>query len=403
MSAIADTRGVTDSEKVSKQYLSTVPYISISNLCFGKNVKENVPDKTLGWKVPDKTIGRKVPADKRLVKEAQRSTLLANSITLKTNTVDKVEFTALQNKAKQSVVNKILKPAKNKRPKTVVAKNKKKAVTVKPKAKRQTGINKITNKQRPVPAWVALGDFRSTTRTALLSILGMTATAIDVMSKVLEGSISHTITSPINTVETVQWSSLSKAKQTTINILLHKVNQTLPNTVMANNSEKAAPVQARKERPSGAKKKTKKKKTTPTVMAVPGINNIQEPIVERSIIQLCGCRHGDLNAMKCFTKAEVAFYIQPRKFLEGRGCLDCNDAVRTMTSTGTSQKAVVYFCDEGIKGFDAPHDNPMKSELTCALVLCPQCEAKRRITFEKESAGRPRSGRKRKKQQMGSP
>ncbi len=38
-------------------------------------------------------------------------------------------------------------------------------------------------------------------------------------------------------------------------------------------------MQARTERPSGAKKKTKKKKTTPTVMAVPGINNIQEPIV----------------------------------------------------------------------------------------------------------------------------
>jgi hypothetical protein len=176
MSAIADTRGVTDSEKVSKQYLSTVPYISKSNLCFGQNVKENVPDKTLGWKVP---------ADKRLVKEAQRTKLLANLITLKTNTVDKVVFTALQNKAKQSAVNKILKPVKNKRPKTVVAKKKKKAVTVKPKAKRQTGINKITNKQRPAPAWVALGDCRSTTRAALLSILGMTATTFGVMSKVL--------------------------------------------------------------------------------------------------------------------------------------------------------------------------------------------------------------------------
>ena len=173
MSAIADTRGVTDSEKVSKQYLSTVPYISKSNLCFGQNVKENVPDKTLGWKVP---------FDKRLVKEAQNCL----QIQLRSRqTLDKMEFTALQNKAKQSVVNKILKPAKNKRPKTVVAKNKKKAVTVKPKAKRQTGINKITNKQRPVPAWVALGDFRSTTRTALLSILGMTATTFGVMSKVL--------------------------------------------------------------------------------------------------------------------------------------------------------------------------------------------------------------------------
>jgi hypothetical protein len=59
------------------------------------------------------------------------------------------------------------------------------------------------------------------------------------------------------------------------------------------------------------------------------------------------------------------------------------------------QKAVVFYCDEGIKGFDAPDDDPMKAKLTCDLVLCPQCEAIRRIAFEVKNAGRRGGGRKR--------
>ena len=188
-----------------------------------------------------------------------------------------------------------------------------------------------------------------------------------------------------------------KLKQSAVTTLMKQVKKQGPTGVEINKAEptvkKTGKRKVVKAKDNG---KANKKNHQQAISTTP-------PTTSKTVIQLCGCRHGDLNAMKCFTKAEVAFYIRPRKFLEGRGCFDCNDAVDTMTSTGTSQKAVVYFCDEGIKGFDAPHDNPMTSELTCALVLCPQCEAKQRITFENESAGRPRSGRKRNRQQMGSP
>jgi hypothetical protein len=50
-----------------------------------------------------------------------------------------------------------------------------------------------------------------------------------------------------------------------------------------------------------------------------------------------------------------------------------------MKSNARGQHAVVYYCHEGIKGFDATDDDPMKSALTCDLILCPKCEAKRRI------------------------
>ena len=58
-----------------------------------------------------------------------------------------------------------------------------------------------------------------------------------------------------------------------------------------------------------------------------------------------------------------------------------------MNPTGPRQKEMVFYCDEGIKGFHAPEEDPMKGELTCDLVLCPQCEAKRRVRFEKEGRG----------------
>jgi hypothetical protein len=55
-----------------------------------------------------------------------------------------------------------------------------------------------------------------------------------------------------------------------------------------------------------------------------------------------------------------------------------------MESNAHGRRAVVYYCDEGIKGFVAPpDDDPMKSALTCDLNLCPKCEAKRRIEYNK--------------------
>jgi hypothetical protein len=93
-------------------------------------------------------------------------------------------------------------------------------------------------------------------------------------------------------------------------------------------------------------------------------SNTPAEVVMETAIRLCGCQQGDLSE---------------NKLMKGRSCLDCQLAVTSMESNACGQCAVVYYCNEGIKGFDAPDDDPMKSALTCDLILCPKCEAKRRI------------------------
>jgi hypothetical protein len=116
---------------------------------------------------------------------------------------------------------------------------------------------------------------------------------------------------------------------------------------------------------------------------------------------LCGCRYGDLSEVKSFAKAMATYYSRPNKFMEGRRCLDCQLAVTNMESNARGRRAVVYYCDEGIKGFDAPDNDPMKSALTCDLILCPKCEAKRRIEYNKVNSDRQSSGVKRSRRQTG--
>ncbi len=100
-----------------------------------------------------------------------------------------------------------------------------------------------------------------------------------------------------------------------------------------------------------------------------------------------GCRHGDLNAMKCMKKAEALHYIRPNKFLEDTGCLDCKKRVVDMQPAASNTRVVLYYCDQGIKGYDAPDNDEMKAELICNLVLGAQCEAVRRIAFDASSGG----------------
>jgi hypothetical protein len=72
-----------------------------------------------------------------------------------------------------------------------------------------------------------------------------------------------------------------------------------------------------------------------------------------------------------------------------------------MESNARGRRAVVYYCDEGIKGFNAPDDDPMKSALTCDLILCPKCEAKQRIEYNKLNLEGQSSGVKRSRRQTG--
>jgi hypothetical protein len=79
--------------------------------------------------------------------------------------------------------------------------------------------------------------------------------------------------------------------------------------------------------------------------------------------------------------------------------LDCKIAVTKMSCTGPRQKAVVFYCNSGNKGFAAPDSDPLKKELTCNLVLCPQCEAKRQIKYSRKESGHPGRGRKQTRRQ----
>jgi hypothetical protein len=115
-----------------------------------------------------------------------------------------------------------------------------------------------------------------------------------------------------------------------------------------------------------------------------------EQVRTAGTMHVSGCRHGDLNAMKSMAKAEALHYIRPNKFLVDKGCLDCEKMVVDMQPAASNQRIVLYYCDQGIKGYDAPDDDDMKLELVCNLVLCAQCEAVRRVAFEKSSEGQRR-------------
>jgi hypothetical protein len=187
------------------------------------------------------------------------------------------------------------------------------------------------------------------------------------------------------------------SKPTDVDTLMQQVHNQYQSTV-AKKTVKASVTKAKKPKKDTPKKAKQSQKTSrPTETVLQDIST-KCRIAVGSTVHKCGCRHGDLSALKSFERADAKFYLRPNKFLEGRSCLDCNQAVTNMTSNARSQPAVVYYCDEGIKGFDAPDDDPMKCALTCDLILCNKCEAKRRIEYNKADLGQQSNGNKRRRQ-----
>ena len=204
--------------------------------------------------------------------------------------------------------------------------------------------------------------------------------------------------SATNTVANwVEVNKLVKEKQAAVShIMLPTKKQAAKGTTEVSRiKKKSVKVAAKKKAKKTPKQVKAKHKATkdPPADALKTITNTYTAKVCRPI-QLCGCRHGDLSVLKSFVKAEATYYTRPNRYLEGKGCLDCKRAILDMKPATSRQKAVVFYCDEGIKGFDAPDDDPMKAQLTCNLVLCPQCEAIRRIAFERGNEGRRGGGRK---------
>mgnify|MGYP000576966796 FL=1 len=189
------------------------------------------------------------------------------------------------------------------------------------------------------------------------------------------------------------------SKQPAVTTMMQQVH----NQYQANLSTKSAKA---KTTNASKKRKAKPKKANENGTSQPGKAVLQDTtntpqVAKETAIGLCGCRHGDLGESKSFAKAMAVYYSRPNKFMEGRCCLDCQLAVPSMESNARGRRAVVYYCDEGIKGFDAPDDDPMKSELTCDLILCPKCEAKRRIEYNKVNSERQSGGVKRSRRQTG--
>ena len=189
------------------------------------------------------------------------------------------------------------------------------------------------------------------------------------------------------------------SKQSAVTTMMQQVH----NQYQANLSTKSAKA---KTTNASKKRKAKPKKANENGTSQPGKAVLQDTtntpqVAKETAIGLCGCRHGDLGEVKSFAKAMAVYYSRPNKFMEGRCCLDCQLAVPSMESNARGRRAVVYYCDEGIKGFDAPDDDPMKSELTCDLILCPKCEATRCIEYNRVNSERQSGGVKRSRRQTG--
>jgi hypothetical protein len=137
---------------------------------------------------------------------------------------------------------------------------------------------------------------------------------------------------------------------------------------LATKTAKAKTTNASKKRKAKPKKEKEKDTSRPAETVLQDTSNTPQ-VAKETAIRLCGCWHGDLSEVKSFAKAVATYYSRPNKFMEGRCCLDCRLAVPNMESNARGRRAVVYYCDEGIKGFDAPDDDPMKSALTCDLIL----------------------------------
>jgi hypothetical protein len=214
---------------------------------------------------------------------------------------------------------------------------------------------------------------------------------------------------PLVTVNPTMWvagQDRVKAKTTAISQMLASTNPTTksattpapkPASVKKKRLAKAKPPTTVVPKAVGVKKKRLAKAKSPKTLVIPSPSPDPTATTQSTegTINLCGCRHGDLEALKSLTKTETTYYTRPNRFLEGMACLDCKQAVVELLVSATNKTAVVFYCDEGIKGFAAPADDPMKAALVCDLVLCPPCEALRRMTFDANNHSRGGRGRNR--------
>lgn len=98
-----------------------------------------------------------------------------------------------------------------------------------------------------------------------------------------------------------------------------------------------------------------------------------------------GCVHGDVLEMKMMEPRHIKHYLKKGAFLEFASCAgDCTHTIRATHQA--SPKAKLYFCDETLKGFHAPEEDPLKADMECGLILCAPCRAIRAARYELANA-----------------
>jgi hypothetical protein len=204
--------------------------------------------------------------------------------------------------------------------------------------------------------------------------------------------LASTVPSPGADTNWITVALQKKSKQSAVTTRMQQVHNQYQTNVATKTAEARTP-KASKKRKAKSKKAKERDTRRPAETVLQDTSNTPEVVK--------GCRHRDVSEVKRFAKAMATYYSHPNKFMEGRCCLVCQLAVPNMESNARGRRAAVYYCDEGIKWFDAPDDDPMKSALTCDLILCPKCEARRRIEYNKVNSERQSSGVKRMRRQTG--
>jgi hypothetical protein len=123
---------------------------------------------------------------------------------------------------------------------------------------------------------------------------------------------------------------LEKKKQMAVTTMIKPAEKKRQKAI---DNQKKKPAPARKKKKQGCEDThaQRSKETDMRKEAVQTTTKIMEEIHE------CGCRHGDLSLLKSFTRAEVAYYTSPNRFLARERCLDCKRAVIQMKATAANQ------------------------------------------------------------------
>jgi hypothetical protein len=127
-----------------------------------------------------------------------------------------------------------------------------------------------------------------------------------------------------------------------------------------------------------------------TTNTVPAMTSLPSAPAKR---KCQGCVHGDLLDMTVMEPRHIRHYLEPSRFLEWATCAgDCANPIKQILLAAPSEN--LYYCDVGLKGFNAPDDDLNKKGMECGLVLCTPCHAKRAVLYDQEKSKNGRGNRR---------